>query len=409
MESVELGPPSRTTRARAALGGAGLATLGAAVLPLLLLGGLVYAALQWGGMLTAPSPVPPDALARLDIERVVFQRGEIVATVVNSGPVALTIAQVLVNDALWDFSVEPDATLPRLGRARVSIPYPWLEAEPHQVAFITSTGLKFTKRIALAAPTPELTAGHVGTFGLLGVYAGVVPVYLGLLWWPFLRRVGWRWRDLLTSLAAGVLLFLAVDLLKEALGTAAAVPGPFRGVALIVIGLLVGGVGLLAIGRSLAAGQESRRALAYLIAGGIGLHNLGEGLAIGSAYALGEVALGALLVVGFAVHNATEGFAIISPLASDRPRWRDAVALGLLAGGPTVVGSLLGGFAYSPLVATLFLALGAGAIGYVLGELARTLVRQAGPAPRGLVSLERFAGLLLGLLLMYLTGLLIAV
>ncbi|MGH9002825.1 MAG: ZIP family metal transporter, partial [Acidimicrobiia bacterium] len=141
--------------------------------------------------------------------------------------------------------------------------------------------------------------------------------------------------------------------------------------------------------------------LAYLIAVGIGLHNFGEGLAIGSAHARGEVALGTALVVGFALHNITEGIGIASPTMFRLPSWRHLLALGAVAGLPTITGTLIGGFAYSDILGALFLAIGVGAIAEVVDELARYARRRA-DAPGALLG-----GAAAGFVLMYATALMI--
>ena len=323
----------------------------------------------------------------------------------------MTIAQVTVNDALWAFSIEPEPTIPRLGRATVSIPYPWLEGEPYAVKLVTSNGLAFAREVAIASAAPEPSPSFLLLFALLGVYVGVVPVFLGLLWFPLMRRLGRRAMDFFLALTAGLLIFLGMDAVVEAVELAGRVPGPFRGFSLIGLGML-GAFGALVVvsKRSVSATSgkpeaDRRLALAYLIALGIGLHNLGEGLAIGAAYALGELALGAFLVIGFALHNTTEGFGIVAPLARQGAPLRYLLALGLIAGLPTIVGTWLGGFVYSDIWATLFLAIGAGAIFQVVYEIAR-LPGKEGPA--WLLAPASFAGLMLGLLTMYATGLLVA-
>jgi zinc transporter ZupT len=145
--------------------------------------------------------------------------------------------------------------------------------------------------------------------------------------------------------------------------------------------------------------------LAYLIALGIGLHNLGEGLALGAAYALGQATLGAFLMIGFMLHNTTEGLGIVAPIARDAPRLKTLVALGLLAGGPTVLGAWLGGLAYSPLYATLFLSVGAGAIAQVIIALYRVVSREV----EGSIWTPYTAGgVVAGMLVMYGTGLFVA-
>jgi zinc transporter ZupT len=145
--------------------------------------------------------------------------------------------------------------------------------------------------------------------------------------------------------------------------------------------------------------------VALLVALGIGLHNLGEGLAIGAAYSLGEAALGAFLIVGFMLHNTTEGLGIVAPIARDEPRIRTLAGLGLLAGGPTVLGAWIGGLAYSPLYATFFLAVGAGAIAQVVLALYRVLGREA---DGGAWTPLNAGAVLAGMLVMYVTGLLVA-
>ena len=145
--------------------------------------------------------------------------------------------------------------------------------------------------------------------------------------------------------------------------------------------------------------------LAFLIALGIGLHNLGEGLAIGAAYAQGAVALGAFLIVGFMIHNTTEGLGIVAPIAQDDPSVQTLALAGLVAGAPTIVGAWLGGLAYSPLVGTICLAVGAGAILQVVGVLYKVVVRETGGAVWTPINA---LGVAAGLVVMYGTGLLVA-
>ncbi|MFQ5911740.1 MAG: hypothetical protein ACE5JS_00990, partial [Nitrospinota bacterium] len=108
--------------------------------PLVILGVIVYAFLTKGSSLVGAPPVPADALLRLGFERVIFEPYRIVAKVRNTGPTQLTIAQVLVNEAIWDFTISPADTLPRLGSATLSVSYPWLETEPVELTVITSNG-----------------------------------------------------------------------------------------------------------------------------------------------------------------------------------------------------------------------------------------------------------------------------
>ena len=136
---------------------------------------------------------------------------------------------------------------------------------------------------------------------------------------------------------------------------------------------------------------------------GIGLHNLGEGLAIGGAMVLGEIALSTFLIIGFTLHNTTEGLAIVAPLARERPRIPYLLALGLVAGAPAIAGTWIGGFVSSPLASIVFLSIGAGAVFQVVVIIAK-LADQPG---RGFLTGPAVAGIAVGMLVMYLTALLI--
>jgi len=383
-----------------------------AVMPVLLLAGILYLLFARGTGLELTSPAP---IEKVEFERVVLRPGQIQAHVINTGPEPVTIAQVQVgwlNRASWQFEVSPDPTIARLGRATVTIPYPWTPGEPYEVVLMTANGLVFAHDIEIAQETPTPGGGLLGTFALLGVYVGVIPVFLGILWLPFLRRLPPRAYFFLLSLTAGLLVFLGVDALEDALENAARVPGPFQGVALILIGLSLSLLGLYAISNWLKqkrqqTGLSMPLLLSYTIAFGIGVHNLGEGLAIGGAYALGEFATTFLLIVGFMVHNLTEGIAVVAPVVRSEFKWIHLLWLGLLAGAPTIAGTLLGAFAYTALWAVLFLAIGAGAVFQVVIEITRHMNRQGGfPL---IVSGASVAGFALGLAVMYVTALFVTV
>ena len=376
--------------------------------------------------------LPP--IEDLTIERVRVVDGGFEVSLVNGGPDPVTVSQVLVDDAYWTHAITPDATIPRLGRATVSIPYPWVETEAHEIVFITTTGVTFAAEVPVAVITPSPGLQEFLAYGLLGIYVGIIPVGLGMLFYPAMRRMGRKWLGGLLALTVGLLVFLLFDTFLEALELTENLPGVFQGVPLILIAALLTWLLLLAIGsqRKRSIGDDPSRQAVYIatiIALGIGLHNLGEGLAIGVAFSIGEAALGSFLVIGFMLHNITEGVGIVAPLVpgkhtSEQSRQSDAnssqsgsspqtrslwlfVGLVLLAGVPAIFGTWIGGFAFSPLLAALFLGIAVGAIWQVIVEVTGLLRRYAESEGTPLVSWVNLAGFLLGIGIMYLTALLV--
>lgn len=310
--------------------------------PLLLLGLLLAVFLRVGPAGVFRPAVPP--VEDLTIERITLPRpGEMRVRVTNGGPAPVTIAQVMVDEANWAHQLDGSRTLGRLETRTVAIPYPWVEGEPHRVTLVSGTGLTFSAEVPITTRTPAPDARYLTTFALLGVYAGVIPVFLGLLWFPFLRGISRTWLDFFLSLTLGLLVFLGVDALVEALEFAGQVPAAYQGVGLVVLGLAGAPLAVAALSAWQARTGAGRSAwyVASLIAGAIGLHNLGEGLAIGTAYVAGEVALGTFLVVGFLLHNTTEGLGIVAPLAGTPVAAGRLLGLGLLAGGPYATGVLV--------------------------------------------------------------------
>ncbi|MBI1968081.1 MAG: metal transporter [Gemmatimonadetes bacterium] len=374
-------------------------------LPLGLLAALSLLVVKGGTLSSLRRGLPP--VEQLAVDQVRLTPGHIVVGVVNGGPDPVTLAQVMVDDAFWTHAVAPQRTIPRLGRATVDIPYPWVEGEPHHLKLVTSNGVTFDHEIAVAATTPAADARYFLSFTLVGLYVGVLPVAIGLVWLPFLKRLDRRWIHFALALTGGLLVFLAFEALQEALETAESVAGAFQGTGLVALATIGTWLLLQAFsGRGKGeGGRGDRIRLAFLIALGIGLHNLGEGLAIGAAYAQGAVSLGAFLIVGFMIHNTTEGLGIVAPIAQDEPPLRTLALAGLLAGGPTILGAWLGGLAYSPLLGTLCLGVGAGAILQVLGVLHKVVARET----QGAIWTPLNAlGVAAGLVIMYSTGLLVA-
>jgi len=355
------------------------------------------------------SDAPP--LEDLAVERIVLTETGFRVTVFNNGATEVTIAQVAVDDAFWQFTAEPSATLPRLSWATVTIPYAWVAGEPHVIRLFTNTGTTFDGEVVAATLTPLPGLREFGAYALLGFYVGVAPVALGMLWFPAMKRLGRRGLNAVLALTIGLLVFLLVDTGFEILELGAEVPSAFQGIPLALFAALLTWLALIAIGRRRQAADpdpvKQRLYIAFLIALGIGLHNLGEGLAIGAAFALGEAALGSFLVLGFTLHNVTEGVGIVAPVTRDQPKLTTLIGLTLLAGAPAILGAWIGGFAFSPVLAVLFLGVGLGSIWQVIVEVGQLMHRDAEREGLPLVSWLNVGGFLAGIALMYLTALLV--
>ena len=376
-----------------------------ALIPLLLLVVIIGGFLLLDPLAFFTGRFPP--LEQLTIEQVTFpEPGRMQLEVINGGPDPVTIAQVLVDEAYWQHEARPGNQLARLERATIDIPYPWVDGEPLGITLLTGTGVTFEHEVEVAVQSPQTGGQELLAYALLGIYVGVVPVALGMLWYPFMRRIDRKWMNAILALTVGLLLFLFVDTVLEALEMAEAIPGVFQGVPLVILGTLMSLGILLVVGQY--RGLDSPRGLATLIALGIGLHNMGEGLAIGAAFATGAAALGSFLVIGFTLHNITEGVGIAAPLLKGpRPSLLTFGALALLGGAPAIAGTWLGSLAYSPLLAALFLSLGAGAILQVIWEVGKLLWRDAQQQKQPALTWLNFAGLTAGVLIMYFTAFLV--
>jgi zinc transporter ZupT len=405
------------------------------LVPLLAIG-LMLAIFAYGNPLSLfTADLPP--IEDLTIERIRVLEGGFEVSLVNGGPDPVTVSQVLVDDAYWSHQITPSATIPRLGRATMEIPYPWVETEPHEIVVITSTGATFAGEVPVAVLTPSPGLQEFIAYGLLGIYVGIIPVALGMLFYPAMKLMGRKWLGALLALTVGLLVFLLVDTFLEALELSDNLPGVFQGIPLILFSALLTWLLLVAIGsqRKKSIGTDPGRYAIYvatMIALGIGLHNLGEGLAIGVAFSIGEAALGSFLVIGFMLHNLTEGVGIVAPLVPGKkkspadvteppsgsqdngnpqniktPSIWIFVGLVLLAGAPAILGTWIGGFAFSPLLAAVFLGIGVGAIWQVIVEVVNLLRRYAEREETPLVSWVNLAGFLLGIAIMYLTALLV--
>lgn len=375
-----------------------------AVAPVLLLAGVV-AAFVWRGEslldLVGHNPPPAD---ELDIRRVEFHPGEITIRVRNPQRDTITIASVTVDDAIVPYTLDGPRTVGRLRSTTVVVHYDWVPEEPISVGVTSSTGIQTTQEIAAAVETPRASARGLFGYGAVGALVGIVPVALGLLWLPSLRRADRRWTAAFMALTGGLLTFLGIEALAEAFQQQASLPPGLGGPGLVLLGVAVSFLGMTVLAARLGgASGAAGLALALLVAIGIGVHNLGEGLAIGTSFAVGELQLGTFLIVGFMIHNVTEGLGIAAPAAGERPRIRFLAGLALIAGAPAIPGAWLGGYASSDVLAVLFFAIAAGAAFQVVAEVCRYVARQM---PGGLRSGWAIGGFVGGLLVMTLTGVL---
>ena len=372
------------------------ATVAAALVALVLVGGR-----------SLPERLGPP-VEELAVVGTVLRPGVIELDLRNAGPDPVQVAQVFVNDTFVDLT---GGTRPigRLGAATVTLDYPWQEGQPYLVSLLTSTGVVVEHEIPAAVETPP-AVGVLGLMVLLGGYVGVIPVALGMLVLPVLQRAGPAAVRVVLAVTVGLLAFLAADGGIDALELAARSGAAFGGPALALLGAGLAFLALSAVDSAVRSrshrtggGRPEGTQLALLIAVAIGLHNLGEGLAIGSAHAIGELALGASLVMGFALHNVTEGVAIVAPLARRRPGVPRLAALGLVAGAPAMLGAVLGATVTSGALSTFLLGLGIGAIAQVIVTLAPALRPEPGRPPAA----STIGGIAAGVLLMYATGLLV--
>src|SRR5215217_1218654 len=395
------------------------------------------------------------SLPEVAIEKIEFREnpGQIIAFIRNVGPTEITIAQADVNDRIHAAAIEPSKTLSRLSDAKVIIPFFWNPAEPYEVGITTDDGTRFSKTVEAAALAPNPDSQQIIFFAVIGIYVGIIPVMIGLLWYPFIKSMSRNKYNFVLSLTAGLLVFLGIDALIESNEIAIVNVSPiFNSQMLVVIVTTISFIALLyasekltqrAINKSLSSTEMTHSsytdstatsstqiksnvnqrqmqelvkplAISLMIAIGIGLHNFGEGLAIGAAVLLGEIALSTFLIIGFTLHNTTEGLAIVAPLAKSRKLMlRRLVLMGMIAGAPTIAGAWIGGFLYSPIATIIFLSIGAGAIFQVVYSIGSWVLRSVdnnnNDKNKKIVTVNIFtiAGFAIGMIIMYVTGLLV--
>jgi zinc transporter, ZIP family len=377
-----------------------------ALVPILLLAVAVALVVRQGDRvvdLLGGTPPPAD---EFDVRRVEFRPGQIRVEVRNPQRDDLTIALVTVDDAIVPFTVDGPSTLGRLRSSTIVVPYDWVEEEPIAIGVTSSTGIQTTHEVSAAVLTPQPSVRGFLGYGLIGLLVGVLPVALGLLWLPSLRRADQRWLAAFMALTAGLLTFLGVEALFEALELQAGLPSALGGPGLVLLGVAASALGMTFLSARLSRNRVGATglALALLVAIGIGVHNLGEGLAIGTSFATGELQLGAFLVIGFMVHNVTEGLGIATPASRARVSVLQLALLALVAGAPAILGAWIGGYSSSDVLTPLFFGLAAGAALQVVVEVGRYVARTA---PGGVRSGWAVGGYLAGISAMWATGLLV--
>jgi ZIP family zinc transporter len=451
-------------------------SIGLAIIPLLVLAGMIYFLYSpYSQSLINNTGIPSP---QITFEKIEFHNNQIIASIRNTGSTEIIISQADVNDRIQAAAIEPSKILQRLSEAKVIIPFLWNSGEPYEIGITTSDGVRFSKTIQAAAATPIPDVHQLSVFAILGSYVGVIPIMIGLVWYPFMRKLSTNQYNFFLSLTAGLLVFLGIDALIESneivIDNLASV---FNGQILVFIVSVASFLVLYYVserfskraieklikkspiffsstGNSLKDNSITTTttttnnmsntknqqiqltlqqqlikplAISMMISLGIGLHNFGEGLAIGAAILLGKVALSTFLIVGFTLHNTTEGLAIVAPLAkTGKLMIKRLLLMGIIAGIPTILGAWVGGFIYSPIAAIVFLSIGAGAIFQVVYSLGRWMINSVhsndnklqnndksisndattSPKP-ALSSAPIIVGFIVGMIIMYVTGLLV--
>src|ERR687895_2283125 len=433
-------------------------TIVAAFIPLVVLAIMIFLLFSpiFQSFINSGIPLPEVAIEKIEFRE---DPSQIIAFIRNVGPTEITIAQADVNDRIHAAAIEPSKTLSRLSDAKVKIPFFWNPAEPYEVGITTDDGTRFSKTVEAAALAPNPDSQQIIFFAVIGIYVGIIPVMIGLLWYPFIKSMSRNKYNFFLSLTAGLLVFLGIDALVESNEIATDnVSSIFSGQMLIVLVTTISFIALLyasekltqrAIKKTMSLAAETTStstyasysnsgdtnsprirlqahqrgmqelvkplAISLMIAIGIGLHNFGEGLAIGAAVLLGEIALSTFLIIGFTLHNTTEGLAIVAPLAKSRKLMlRRLILMRVIAGAPTIAGAWIGGFLYSPIATIIFLSIGAGAIFQVVYSIGSWVLRPVdnntdNDKNKKIVAVNIFtiAGFAIGMVIMYVTGLLV--
>jgi zinc transporter, ZIP family len=272
---------------------------------------------------------PAAPIEVLNVEQVKIVPSGFELDVSNTGPETLTISQVIVDDSVWTFSMNPDSSLKRFDNAKVTIIYPWVEGDPHTILLIYENGIITEAVIDAATLTPEFSWDNVLNYGFIGFYVGIVPITLGLLWYPFMKRLKKRWINAILALTVGLLLFLFFGTLFDGFEIGAEAPSVFQGNMVVIICTVLSF--LLLIGFDQYQQQRQKR-------------------------------------------NGYSPIGIAAPLLNTKPKISQFVLLGTIAGAPAILGTWFGGFIFSPIWGAVFLGIGAGAILQVIFVISKMLM-----------------------------------
>lgn len=237
----------------------------------------------------------------------------------------------------------------------------------------------------------------------IGFIVGIIPVAIGMLWFPFMQTLRAYHLHIILAVSAGVLSFVGFEMLREVISYIVAYPAPWEAGFLAVIAFILTFLGMVWISkwnreRIEASGHRGLN-VAYMIALGLGLHSLGEGIAIGSALFTGEVSLAILLIIGFILDNVTEGPTIVAAVSRDArtPPIYHFLLLGVIAGGPVILGGWIAVFLFDPLLAAALLSIGIAAIAQVILEVIDLIRFDA----RTLLDIGILSGFIGGFVLMF--------
>src|ERR671919_654193 len=252
-------------------------TVVAAFIPLVVLAIMIFLLFSpiFQSFINSGIPLPEVAIEKIEFRE---DPSQIIAFIRNVGPTEITIAQADVNDRIHAAAIEPSKTVSRLSDAKVIIPFFWNPAEPYEVGITTDDGTRFSKTVEAAALAPNPDSQQIIFFAVIGIYVGIIPVMIGLLWYPFIRSMSRNKYNFFLSLTAGLLVFLGIDALIESNEISTDIVSPiFNGQMLIVIVITISSQTRSQVSQRQMQDLVKPLAISLMISIGIGLHNFGEG------------------------------------------------------------------------------------------------------------------------------------